>query len=108
LQANLNQIDADAIVLNGSLGFADDIPAEFGADVEGLTPKVFTATWLSPDVAGVKTYVEAMQQHATDMVENNVALIGWAAMVRFGGRWNGWAPTSQPVRTSRSSASALS
>jgi branched-chain amino acid transport system substrate-binding protein len=85
LQANLNQIDADAIVLNGSLGFASDIPKEFGPAVEGLTSEVFTATWLSPTIPGVKTYVEAMHEYAPDMTENNFAMTGWAMMVLLGG-----------------------
>jgi branched-chain amino acid transport system substrate-binding protein len=85
LQANLNQIDANAIVLNGNLGFSPDIPEQFGPAVEGLTSEVFTATWLSPKIPGVRSYVEAMQQHAPDMLENNSALIGWATMVLFGG-----------------------
>ncbi len=85
LQANLNQIDANAVVLNGSLGFSPDIPKQFGSSVEGLTSEVFTATWLSPDIPGVQTYMEAMKQYQPDMLENNSALTGWATMLLFGG-----------------------
>jgi branched-chain amino acid transport system substrate-binding protein len=85
LQANLNQIDADAIVLNGNLGFSPDIPRQFGSSVEGLTSEVFTATWLSPSIPGVKRYMEAMRAYAPDMLENNSALIGWAMILLFGG-----------------------
>ena len=67
LQANLNQIDANAIVLNGSLGFSPEIPEQFGPSVEGLTSEVFTATWLSPDIPGVKLYMEAMSEYTPDM-----------------------------------------
>ena len=62
LQANLNQIDAKAVVLNGSLGYSPDIPKQFGSSVEGLTSEVFTATWLSPSIPGVKLYMDAMTQ----------------------------------------------
>ena len=85
LQANLNQIGADAIVLNGSLGFSPDIPKQFGDSVEGLTSEVFTATWLSPTIPGVKLYMEAMNKYAPDSLENNSALTGWGTMDLFGG-----------------------
>jgi branched-chain amino acid transport system substrate-binding protein len=85
LQANLNQIDAKAIVLNGSLGFSPDIPKQFGSAIEGLTSEVFTATWLSPNIPGVKLYMDAMKQYAPDKLENNSALTGWATMLLFGG-----------------------
>jgi len=85
LQANLNQIDANAVVLNGSLGFSPDIPKQFGSAVEGLTSEVFTATWLSPNIPGVKLYMDAMKQYAPDQLENNSALTGWATMLLFGG-----------------------
>jgi branched-chain amino acid transport system substrate-binding protein len=85
LQANLNQIDAKAIVLNGSLGFTPEIPEQFGDSVEGLTSEVFTATWLSPDIPGVQLYMEAMEEHNPDYLENNSALSGWVTMTLFGG-----------------------
>jgi branched-chain amino acid transport system substrate-binding protein len=85
LQANLNQIGANAIVLNGSLGFSPDIPKQFGSAIEGLTSEVFTATWLSPSIPGVKAYMDAMKQYAPDKLENNSALTGWATMLLFGG-----------------------
>ena len=86
LQANLNQIDAKAVVLNGSLGYSPDIPKQFGSSVESLTSEVFTATWLSPSIPGVKTYMDAMTKYAPDSLENNSALTGWAhdAAVRWG------------------------
>jgi ABC-type branched-subunit amino acid transport system substrate-binding protein len=85
LQANLNQIDANAVVLNGSLGYSPEIPKQFGSSIEGLTSEVFTATWLSPSIPGVKLYMDAMTQYAPDMLENNSALTGWATMLLFGG-----------------------
>jgi branched-chain amino acid transport system substrate-binding protein len=85
LQANLNQIDANAVVLNGSLGYSPDIPKQFGSSVEGLTSEVFTATWLSPAIPGVKNYMDAMTKYAPDNLENNSALTGWATMLLFGG-----------------------
>src|SRR4051794_13398365 len=85
LQANLNQIGANATVLNGSLGFSPDITKQFGSAVEGLTSEVFTATWLSPTIPGVKAYMDAMNQYAPDSLENNSALTGWATMQLFGG-----------------------
>jgi branched-chain amino acid transport system substrate-binding protein len=85
LQANLNQIGANATVLNGNIGFAPEVPEQFGPSVEGLTSEVFTATWLSPSIPGVKSYMAAMQQYAPDSLENNSALSGWATMLLFGG-----------------------
>src|SRR5215207_4014610 len=85
LQANLNQIDANAVVLNGSLGYSPDIPKQFGSSVEGLTSEVFTATWLSPNIPGVKLYMDAMTKYAPESLENNSALSGWATMLLFGG-----------------------
>ncbi|MCU1501260.1 MAG: hypothetical protein JWM12_614, partial [Ilumatobacteraceae bacterium] len=85
LQANLNQIGANAVVLNGSLGFSPAIPKQFGDSVEGLTTEVFTATWLSPTIPGVKLYMDAMTQYAPDSLENNSALTGWGTMDLFGG-----------------------
>jgi branched-chain amino acid transport system substrate-binding protein len=85
LQANLNQINASAIVLNGSLGFSPDIPKQFGSAVEGLTSEVFTATWLSPNIPGVKDYIDAMTKYAPASLQNNSALVGWATMLLFGG-----------------------
>jgi branched-chain amino acid transport system substrate-binding protein len=88
LQADLNQIGANAVVLNGSLGFSPDIPKQFGASVEGLTSEVFTATWLSPNIPGVKAYTDAMTKYAADSLQNNSALVGWATMLLFGGAIN--------------------
>jgi branched-chain amino acid transport system substrate-binding protein len=85
LQANLNQIDAKAVVLNGSLGYSPDIPKQFGSSVEGLTSEVFTATWLSPTIPGVKSYMDAMTKYAPDSLQNNSTLTGWATMLLFGG-----------------------
>jgi len=85
LQANLNQIDAKAVVLNGSLGYSPDVPKQFGSSVEGLTSEVFTATWLSPSIPGVKLYMDAMNKYAPDSLQNNSALTGWATMLLFGG-----------------------
>ncbi len=46
---------------------------------------MFTATWLSPTIPGVKLYMDAMNQYAPDSLENNSALTGWATMTLFGG-----------------------
>jgi branched-chain amino acid transport system substrate-binding protein len=100
LQANLNQIDANAVVLNGSLGYTPDIPKQFGSSVEGLTSEVFTATWLSPNIPGVKLYMDAMTKYAPDSLENNSALSGWATMLLFGGAIDavaGKAPTKENI-----------
>jgi branched-chain amino acid transport system substrate-binding protein len=100
LQANLNQIDANAVVLNGSLGYSPDIPKQFGSSVEGLTSEVFTATWLSPAIPGVKLYMDAMTKYAPDSLENNSALTGWATMLLFGGAIDkvaGNAPTKDAI-----------
>ncbi len=88
LQANLNQLNANAVVLNGSMGFSPDIPKQFGPSVEGLTSEVFTATWLSPDIPGVKLYMEAMNKYDAADLQNNSALVGWATMTLFGGALN--------------------
>jgi branched-chain amino acid transport system substrate-binding protein len=100
LQANLNQIGANAVVLNGSLGYTPDIPKQFGSSVEGLTSEVFTATWLSPNIPGVKTYMDAMTKYAPDSLENNSSLSGWATMLLFGGAIEavgGKAPTRENI-----------
>jgi len=100
LQANLNQIDAKAVVLNGSLGYSPDIPKQFGSSVEGLTSEVFTATWLSPSIPGVKTYMDAMNKYSPDSMENNSALSGWGTMLLFGGAINtvgSQAPTRENI-----------
>jgi branched-chain amino acid transport system substrate-binding protein len=100
LQANLNQINANAIVLNGSLGFSPDIPKQFGSAIEGLTSEVFTATWLSPSIPGVKSYMDAMTKYAPASLQNNSALVGWATMLLFGGAIDkvaGDAPTRENI-----------
>jgi branched-chain amino acid transport system substrate-binding protein len=100
LQANLNQINANAIVLNGSLGFSPDIPKQFGSAIEGLTSEVFTATWLSPSIPGVKNYMDAMTKYAPASLQNNSALVGWATMLLFGGAIDkvaGNAPTRENI-----------
>jgi branched-chain amino acid transport system substrate-binding protein len=100
LQANLNQIDAKAVVLNGSLGYSPEIPKQFGSSIEGLTSEVFTATWLSPSIPGVKLYMDAMTKYSPDYLENNSALTGWATMLLFGGaidKVGGAAPTKESI-----------
>ena len=101
LQANLNQIDAKAVVLNGSLGYSPDIPKQFGSSVEGLTSEVFTATWLSPAIPGVKTYMDAMTKYAPDSLREQLGAhrVGHDAAVRWGHR-EGRQPRRRRGRTS--------
>jgi branched-chain amino acid transport system substrate-binding protein len=110
LQANLNQISANAVVLNGSMGFSPDIPKQFGPSVEGLTSEVFTATWLSPDIPGVKQYMDAMNKYDPASLENNSALTGWATMSLFGGalaKLGAQAPTRDSIAAAANTLKAF-
>jgi len=98
LQADLNQIGAHADVLNGTLGFTPAIAQQFGSAAQGLLSEVFSATWLSSTIPGVKTYLAAMRKYAPANVENSQALNAWTAMLVLAGavaKLGNSAPTKQ-------------
>lgn len=85
LQADLHQIGSPIVVGTGIIGFDPQVAKQFGPAANNLVSILFSGSWATPQVPGVQTYLNAMQQYEPKDEYNQQALYGWDAMLTLGG-----------------------